>query len=487
MTQSIARQAVRGSIYSLIASGITLVLGLTRSILLARLLLPEYFGVVALALVFLNLAGQLRSIGLDIALIHRQEVDQNFLRTYFSLHVGLDLAGAGLLLAAMPLLQRMYPQTPHFKGVLGLLVVAFILSNFSAVQETLLRKKLDFKSLAMTDVAASLTMTLAAPLLAWRGFGLWALVAEQLSSAFARLVLTWGPFRQWRAGFGWDRSALKWLWGYGKSTWSASNLSFYLDRFDDFWVGTALGSVMLGYYSKAYEFAQYPTRLIAAQLIGVFTPVFARLQQNREALSRSFYRSSHVILRTGSLAAGLLVLVLPEFIHYVIGDKWLPMMWTFRLMAAYAVFNPLVILTKRFFLATGHPAEALRTSAAQALFFTPAVILGAYLWAINGVALAADGMLLVGFLKAYRPLRDLIDFSPFRLIGHPVIALTLALGVGLAIEQGLQGQAWLVLAAKSISFLAVFTGLMFFMEGKDYLRGIQTLWLLVRPDMERGL
>lgn len=480
--QGIARQAVSGSTYSIISSGVTLLLGATRGILLARLLLPEYFGIVALALVFTSFVANVRNIGLDLALIHQQDADQAFMRTYFSLRTGLDLLAAGLLFGAIPLLHKFYPQTPQLGQVLGVLVTAFLISNMSQVQEYLLRKNLDFKSLAITDVAASLVMTFVAPYLAWRGWGLWALVAEQISGVTARFLLTWGPFRQWRPSFGWDRNSLGFLWSYGKKTWMATNLVYYLNRFDDFWIGTSLGDVFLGYYSKAFEFAHYPTRLIANQLIAVFAPVFARLQEDRTALSQAFYRSAHVILRTGALAAGALALVLPEFIHFVIGDKWLPMLWTFRLMLVYAVLEPLLTLIKNLFFSTGQPQEVLKVSTAQVVFFTPAVILGAALGNINGVALAADGMLVVGIWRAYLPTRRLVDFSPFRLGGRPLIALAVSMAAGLSIEQVMIGQAWQILLVKSAAYFFLYTGLMLVFERNDYLKGFRLLWTMIRPE-----
>ncbi|MGC9084118.1 MAG: oligosaccharide flippase family protein, partial [Anaerolineae bacterium] len=88
---SLGGRAIRGSIYTVGASLVTLTLGFLRSVLLARLLLPEHFGLVALALFYIGLAAQLRGLGLDIALIHRQDADELFMRTYFSLRLGLDL------------------------------------------------------------------------------------------------------------------------------------------------------------------------------------------------------------------------------------------------------------------------------------------------------------------------------------------------------------------------------------------------------------
>jgi O-antigen/teichoic acid export membrane protein len=472
---SLGGRAIRGSIYTVGASLVTLTLGFLRSVLLARLLLPEHFGLVALALFYIGLAAQLRGLGLDMALIHRQDADELFLRTYFSLRLGLDLLAFGLLLALAPLLQWAYPQMPGLAVVLVVLIFVYFLSSLSQVQETLIRKNLAFPQLAATDVAASVMMTVVAPLLAWQGWGVWALVAEQLSGIGVRFLLTWGPFRQWKPGLGWDRKIARWFWEYGRPTWVASNLSYLLDRFDDFWIGTALGKVPLGLYSRAYEFAHYPRRVLANPLVTVFTPVFARLQNDRLRLSQAFFRSAYIILRSGFLVAGAFGLVMPEFIHYVIGDKWLPMLWTFRLMLIYTVLDPILLLVGGLLLAVGRPRDLRNATVAQTVFFIPAVILGAYLWGINGVALAADGMLLIGAVRLYRPLRQVVDFSFSRLVAWPALALAVAWGGGFLAEVFAWGAPIQALALKLGIFGLLFGGFLLGVERADLLAGMQEL------------
>ncbi|HEY63974.1 MAG TPA: oligosaccharide flippase family protein [Caldilineae bacterium] len=472
----VAVRAVRGSLYSVGASMVTLVLGITRSILLARLLLPEHFGVVALALFYLGLASRLRGFGLNMALIHRQEVDETFLRTLFTLRIGLDLATSGLLLMVAPFLQRMYPQMPGLGSVIAVLIVAYILSDLSSLQETLLRKRLAFSYLAWMDILASAVMTLVAPYLAWRGWGIWALVAERLSGLGMRFLLSWGPFRLWRPRFGWDREVVRWLWRYGRPSWVAANLTYLLDTFDDFWVGTALGKTPLGYYAKAYEFARYPRRVFANPLVTVFGPVFARVQDKRVELSRAFYRSALVILRTGFLIAGVFGLAMPEFIHYVIGEKWWPMLWTFRLMLVYIVLDPILMLIGNLLFATGRPDAMRDARIVQTVFFIPAVIVGASLAGINGVAVAADAMLLVGGWRLYRPLREMVDFSWRRLVVHPCVAMTLAWTVGFGLEQTFPDPSWQALLLKTGVFLSIFGGFLLISEREDYAKGLRLMW-----------
>jgi O-antigen/teichoic acid export membrane protein len=255
----------------------------------------------------------------------------------------------------------------------------------------------------------------------------------------------------------------------------ASNLSYLLDRFDDFWIGTVLGKVPLGLYSRAYEFAHYPRRVLANPLVTVFTPVFARLQNDRLRLSQAFFRAAYVILRSGFLVAGAFGLVMPEFIHHVIGDKWLPMLWTFRLMLVYTVLDPILLLVGGLLLAVGRPRELRNATVVQTLFFVPAVILGAWLGGINGVALAADGMLLIGAFWLYRPLRQAVDFSFNRLVTWPALALAVAWGGGFLAEFFAGGSPIQVLALKLGIFGLLFGGFLLGVERADLLAGMQEL------------
>jgi len=470
--------AIEGSIFSIAASIVTLVLGFVRSVLLARLLLPEHFGVVTLAMFYTALAAQLRALGLDQALIHREDTDQTVLGTYFTLRMSTLLLSLALIVSVIPLLNHLYPTMPLLGWVLLALAGVEIIKGLSAIQETLLSKDLAFRSLALTDVAASAVMTMIAPWVAWQGWGIWALVMEQSSGILVRFGMTWLVFRRWwPRPMKWDGGVARWFWNYGRLAWSATNLGFLLNRFDDFWIGTVLGKAPLGYYSRAYEFARYPRRVIANPLVGVFGPIFARLQRDRLRLSQAFYRAAHIILRSGFLISGAFALVMPEFVHLVIGDQWQPMLLTFRLMLIYTLLDALLMLCGNLLLAVGHPEGLQRSRLIQALFFIPAVIVGARLGGINGVALAADGMLAVGAWVLYRQIRQVVDFSLFRLGFWPLVALTMAWGVGLWAEGVWQpANLWLLAGGKTALFAGLYLGLLLAAERGDYLRGLRWVW-----------
>jgi len=484
-SEVIAQQAVKGSLYLGGASAITLALGLARSICLARLVMPEAFGVVALALFYIGMAFQLCAFGLDTALIHRRDAGEPLLRTYFTLRVGLDVLSLGMLAMLTPLLQRLYPNMIDLGRVLLVLIAGYLFSGLDQVQETRLRKSLAFRRIALVNLVASLVVTASSVYVAFLGWGIWALVVERVTGLVTRFILVWGPFRQWKPKVGWDKESARWLWEYGKPVWVASKLGYLLDHFDDFWVGTTLGKLSLGYYAKAYEFARYPRRIFANPLVSVLGPIFASIQHDRLRRSQLFYRAAYFILRTGFLIAGVVGLAMPEFIELVIGPKWMPMLWTFRLMMVYVALDAMVLLVNTVMLYLGRPDHMRNARLIQVLVFVPLVVLGSHLWGRNGVAVAADVMLLVGIWRLGRPLQELLDISFARLCIWPCIALIPAWAAGYWIEINIAGTSWMMLGLKVGTFSAIFILFLFLTERGDYVQATQWLWRTVQ-ERRRG-
>ena len=443
---------------------------------MARLLFPSHFGVVALSLLYVNLAGQVQAFGLDQGLIHRVDSDESVNRTYFTLRVSF-LAGVLLLIiGAAPLLGRAYPEMPQLRWIVIALGGAAAIESLSSIQETFLSKELRFKQLAVVDVAASVVMTLVGPLLAYAGAGPWALVAEQSSGVATRFGMSWLVFRSWSPRFGWERSTATWFWKFGKPNWAAANLRILMDRFDDFWVGTSLGGQSLGFYSRSYEFARYTRRAVANPLVTVFVPIFARLQQDRAALSRAFYRVAYLIVRVGFLISGAFALVMPEFIELAIGQKWRPMLLTFRLMLVYCLVDSLIVLGEGLLVALGRTRQVRTVNLIQALTLVPGVIVGAEVAGIEGVAVAADLMLVVGLLVILNYLKQSIDFSFFKLFALPLLILLLAWGAVSFIDQSWRPGLLATGIFKLMSFGGVFAGLLAAFEFRNLLIGVKWAW-----------
>jgi O-antigen/teichoic acid export membrane protein len=478
---SVAAQTFRGSVFSIGSSVITIISGFVRSVILARLLLPGHFGVVSLALFYCSIVGQVSNFGFTKALIHRDTDVAEAASTHFVLRVSLAVLVVLLTLLFTPLLGDLYPAQPEMIQALIALSFVEIVKAVNATPDALLRKGLDFKYLAVLDVASSLAMTIVAPAMALAGMGFWSLVGEQAVPVVVRAVGMWVIRRPWRFSLKFSRPIARWYFGFGTFVFLSLNLTFLLDQFDDFWVGTALGATALGFYSRAYEFARYPRRIIGTPITRVFFPTYAKLQHNRLQLSKAFYRASGLIVRMGFLFSLAFVLVVPEFIRIFIGAKWLTMVPAFRLMLLYTLLDPLVVTSGHLVTAVGQPQVLTRVQVIQFLVFGPAVAILAHYFGIDGVAVAADLMLVTGLVLILRQVRKFVDFSLWKMFRYPSLGLILGGGVALLLSR------WLAVESDFLSLLlkggvasVVYTGVLVLFERNEYRKYVEIFQRLIR-------
>jgi O-antigen/teichoic acid export membrane protein len=499
----VAALSVKGSLFNTAASTFTLGLGFLRSVLLARILAPEDFGVVALALFFLSVVSHLLDFGFAQALVQRQEAVEEAAATHFVLNLGMRALKVAVVLLIVPLLRTVYRSEPRLVPALLLLMAVDLVRVFTMTPSAMMTKNLDFRHLAVLDILSSIIMTTVALVMAWSGFGFWSLIGEQAGGVLTRAVVLWGFYRPWKLRWQVDLSLVKWYFRFGSYLLLARGLDFLLDKFDDFWAGTALSSTALGFYSKAYEFARYPRRVVANPVMDVFFSTYTKVQSDRGRLSKTFFRVNSLVVRAGFLFSGAFALIAPEFVRLFPGDKWLPMVTTFRLMLVYTLFDPLVVSAGNLATAVGQPQILTRVKAMQATVFIPLVVLltryyvpigttaarflgwpGFVGQGIDGIAIAADVMLLLGIALIFQAVRPFVDFSLRRMFRWPLVALGVSLGATFALEWVVAFyNDWIALVVKGGLFSALYIGVLLLTERSVYAQNVRVvLDLLRRPE-----
>lgn len=477
---SVTAKAVRGSLFNVGSSVFTLSIGFVRSLILARLLLPEHYGVVTLALFFVTLVGLLGQFGFNSALVHRERADERALSTHFVLQTGTALLLFSIALLLSPLLRLWYPSMEGLASVFLVLAFLQILKAVGQTPRVLLEKELEFKPIAIIDSVKSVIKTVIPISMAWYGFGLWSLVAEEACEIVVSTTGVWLA-HPWRATLSLDGKIARWYLRFGSLMLLSSFLGFVLVQFDDFWVGSTLGSAALGFYSVAYNFARFPKRAISNPTLQVFFPTFAKVQEDRLLLSRTFYRLSSFLVRLGFLASGAFALVAPEFVRLLIGSKWLPMVTCFRLLVVYAMLLPLFEASANLLTAVGKPQLVASVRWQQILLFLPAVVLLTYWWGINGTALAADLMILAGLGLVLRQTRRYVDFSLFRMFTTPSLALLGAISfAGLAGQVVTLESDLLVLLVKGTSVVLIYSLTLLIFERQEYFESFKIVYNLLR-------
>ena len=466
---SLAQRTVASVSWNLGSNLIKIAVLLIRSILLARLLPVETFGVYALATAIVTFSGILPNWGMLSAFLHRapETADEDHAAAvHFTLRLALTMAWLVVLLAAAVWLAE-----GPLRLALIVLALAFAGLYLVDTPKAILVRRVQHRRLAVLDLLSAVATTVVAVALAARGFGLWALLATDLVTlaVTAGGLYLWRPV--WRPRLRWAAATVAYYLRFGSRAMAESALSEALDNVDDLWTGAYLGTHALGLYSRAYTFATYPRRLLAMPVNAVAGGTYAELKSERLRLSQAFVRSNALLVRSGFLLGGLLVLVAPEFVRLALGERWLPMVPAFRLMAVFTLLDPIRVTVSSLFTAVGRPEQVVRVRLVQlAALLVGLFALGAR-WGITGVALVVDGVLLLGLGWLLARARDHVDFSARRLFLAPAVALGAAVvaalgGLWLACGNGpgVCGNDWLVGGLKGALFVAVYGGALLALE-----------------------
>lgn len=471
----LARRSVTSVLWNMLVSVAQVVVGVLRSTLLARWLSVGTFGIYTTADSVVLLTVVAAGFGLRGAFLHRApetENEEDAAAVLFTLSLVLTAAWASLLLAGT----LVFAQGPDRLALLVMIGTQAGVQASLAPRSILIRRVVHRRLalLQLLDVVISAGVAL---YLAWRGAELWALLATNIVTLVLTILLlyVWRPV--WRPRLLWLPGTIRYYLGFGGRNFLATLLQQALNQVDDLWTRGFLGKVPLGYYSRAYTFATYPRSVLASSVNSVAGGTYAELKGDKRRLSQAFFRTNALLLRSGFLFAGTLMLVAPEFIHLMIGDKWLPMLNTFRLMLVFTLFDPIKITIAQLFIAVGRPEFVVRARLVQlgvlvAGLFTLGPFLG-----IDGVAVAVDLMLVVGIAILLLEARKHVSYSLRSLLAVPIGALCLGLLAAWGIAQlpGISGSFWRTGAVKIAVFCGVYGLLLFLFEGRQLIQMLQLL------------
>jgi O-antigen/teichoic acid export membrane protein len=394
----IGKQAVKSTLFASINTYSAMGVGIISSIIMARLLAPEHFGIIALGNFFLALFGRVREFGLDYALIHRQDDLERAFKTHFTLQILLSLLNLALVIIAIPFLNNYY----QADVITVLLILAFftILKAASSTPRVYLEKELKFGVTTIVDITALLvssSLGIGAALLGW---GLWSLVllnVTGISITFGGLMILSG----WKWGVSWDREMIRWFLRFGFFLWVGGLTTFVIFQYNDFLLGTFVSVAALGFYTKAFQFAQLPTGLVTAVVSRVALPTYAKLQTDKGKLEVAFNLVLRNIFRASAPFSLLLFLIAEDFVHFFLGEKWLPMIPVFQLLLVFSMLRPIFDDTGAFLTAIGKPQILSKYLSAQALILLITAPVLVSLWQANGAAISLNIVIVIGVLLAY--------------------------------------------------------------------------------------
>lgn len=350
---SVKQKFLRSSLWLGLGSIILRFLELFRSIILARLLLPEVFGLMGILHLLRQGIQQFTQMSFGDAIIYRKTEIDECINTAWILSIIRGLLLFVLLYSLSPLISTFYGEDVLNVGI-KVLAIVFIFDGFSNTYMVLYRKNIDFKKIALLNLITDFLGIAVVIILAYYLRNIWALLFGVLFSSFIKMLLSyWIAEKNPKVSF---NKKLAWeMFHYSKYLTGAGVLVFLITRLDDGLVGKLLGMKELGFYINAYFFASLPSTHINAILAPLIFPTYSYYSQDQEKLNQLFLRVLKVIsIITIPAAFGILALS-DEIASVLLGEIWLPMVPALKILVFFGLFRAVSACTGPLFNAMGKP------------------------------------------------------------------------------------------------------------------------------------
>lgn len=382
MPSELKEKVVKAALWSFLEAvglrGVQFVVG----IILARLLLPAQFGLIGMLMVFMAVAQSFLDSGFGAALIQKQDVTEEDTSSifYFNLLVGIIAAG-GLCLIA-PGVAAFYEQ-PILTPLLRVMSLVLVINAFSLVQSVLLTKEIDFKTQTKVSLIASLMSGVIGIVMAYRGYGVWSLAVQQISSAAFRTALLW-VLSPWRPAWLFSLRSLRGMFRFGSKLLCSGLLNTVFDNIYLIVIGKLFSPADLGFFTRADSLQKLPSTTLSGVVARVTFPIFATIQDDPERMKRGMKKAlSMMVLVNFPMMIGLAVVAKP-LVLVLLTEKWAPCIPYLQLLCVVGLMYPLHLINLNALQALGRSDLFLRLEIAKKMLIAVSIAM-TWQWGITAM------------------------------------------------------------------------------------------------------
>jgi len=364
-------------------------------VILARLLLPEQFGLIAMLSIFMAVAQSLLDSGFGSALIQKQDITQTDLSSVFYFNILIGIAAAGLLSISAPYIATFYNQ-PELIALTRAMSLIIVINSFSLIQYTLAAKNLNFKTITKVSVLSNVISGIIGISMAYNGFGVWSLVSQQISRSFLSAILLW-IFNSWRPSLSFSIKSLKNMFGYGSRMLASGLLNQIFNNLHLLVIGRIFTAASLGFFTRAKSLSELPAQSITSMVGRVTFPVFSSIQDDIPRIKNGMKKAlTTLALITFPIMIGLAVTARPVVL-LLFTDKWAESIPYVRLLSIIGMLYPLHVINLNILQALGRSDLFFRLEVIKKILI---VINIAVTWRW-GIMAMIYGMLVISIISYY--------------------------------------------------------------------------------------
>ena len=407
-------RSVRGGAVTMAAQGARFFLQICSTVVLARLLTPEDFGLIAMVAVVTGFVMMFKDMGLSMATVQKAEINHGQISTLFWINVALSLSIMLVTAVLAPAIAWFYGE-PRLTWITLALASAFIFGGFTIQHQALLRRQMRFSALAVVEIISMSVGVAAAIITALYGAGYWSLVVMQLATAISIAVGVWIA-SEWRPGLPRWGSGVWSMLAFGGNLTGFSVINYSAAQIDRVLIGRYIGSGPVGLYHKAYNLLLLPLRQINAPVTAVAIPALSRIVDDPVRYRKAYFKMSNYIVMLAVPGVAFLIGTSDWIVRLVLGPQWDKSARIFAILGFAGLIMPILNPLGWLFITQGRTCDMLHLGAIDAFIKILSVVIGLQ-WGVTGVAVAVairyyiEAPLLIWFCCRKGPIRPM-DFLP---------------------------------------------------------------------------
>lgn len=419
MAKNLKKKAASGMVWTALQKYSTMFIHFISGIILARLLTPYDYGCIGMLSIFMVVAESFIDGGFGSALIQKKKPTQEDYSTIFYWNLGMAALMYAILFFSAPAISRFY-NIPLLCNVLRVQGLVLFVYAFNIIQRNQLRKTLNFKLLSIVTITTSIVALGITILMAYKGFGVWALVAQYMITAAIPAIVFWFAIK-WRPIHVFSWASFKELFGFGFYIFMAHLLNQFGQKIQGLLIGKFFSPITMGYYAKAESTEKLASNSISSIMTQVTYPLYAEVQDNKEAMSNMIKRLTMTLAYiTFPLMFILLLCAKPLFV-LLYSDRWLQSVPYFQVLCIAGLAGCLQAVNVQSVIALGESRIIFWWTFFKRIVGIGAIVLGLVWYGMKGLLIGvvfnywfsyAVNISLVSKHVGYKWGRQIMDLLP---------------------------------------------------------------------------
>lgn len=394
---SLRKKAFSGVKWTTASSFVNTIVQFTQTVILARLLLPDDFGLVGMVSIVIGFSQMFSDAGISAAIIHHQEISHKQLSSLYWANIFSGILIFIIVLLVSPTIVLFFDDN-RLQSLLILASIIFLIIPVGQQFQVLFQKELDFKRISTIEISSTIIGAALAILIAAKGWGAASIIYGQIANATTKsLQYLYFGLKFHKPLFHFSRSDLKGFIGFGLYQMGEKSINYFNSRIDQLLIGKLLGATELGYYTLAYNLVLQPIYRINPIINRVAFPVYAKIQNDLEKLKRGFFQTlKYMTLVNFPILVGL-ALVAEHFVLAIYGEKWIPSILLIQILAFMAIIRSIGNPIGSLLLAKGRVDLGFKWNLFL-FFITPTIV---YMSSFFGIYVIAISLLIAQIIYLF--------------------------------------------------------------------------------------